>query len=241
MPFLIALIVAVVAAGAAAQSPPAATARTATLWGAVYDPFGQPAANIAMTLDNSPTDDPVGGIVGAPVLLEVRTDDFGNYRFTDVPPGSYVLAPTVSWARTVKVEAPSGSSTHQDVWLAFEPVHTALFVSDRPEAHEPIPPPQATPNGGSAPSVIGPRWTASPNRQYPEGLDLEGEVVLEGHIAVDGRPAGLRIVAATTPELGRAALTAASRERWEPAQVRGVPVELPLRVTIRYNRRGAFF
>jgi len=45
---------------------------------------------------------------------------------------------------------------------------------------------------------------------------------------------GLRVVSAVHPALASAALEAVQAERWEPGRVRGVAVEVPLRMTIDY-------
>jgi outer membrane biosynthesis protein TonB len=73
------------------------------------------------------------------------------------------------------------------------------------------------------------------NLAFPEGLRLAGDVVLEGHIGIDGQARGIRVVSAPDPELARAALSVVGEERWQPARIRGAPLEVPLRVTVVYR------
>ena len=76
-------------------------------------------------------------------------------------------------------------------------------------------------------------WSRLP--VYPRSLKdarLEGRVVVEGRIGTDGFASGLRVVSDVHPALASAALEAVQAERWEPGRVRGVAVEVPLRMTI---------
>jgi len=210
------------------QASPAA--RTGAIWGYAYDPLGEPAAGITITLDNNVIDNEKGPF-GPPVVLETRTDAFGHYRFENVPPGAYVLAPDVAWARTATVWAPPSGSVQHDVWIAFDPVATALYVNLNTRGPATV---REAPLPRDA-AVTGPAHVRRSNLGFPEGLRLAGDVILEGHIGADGRARGIRVVSATAPELAQAALSMVREERWEPARVRGTPLEVPLRVTVVYR------
>jgi TonB family protein len=234
---LLALIIGtgtICAAWFAPQSPTATPARSSggKIYGYVYDPFGEPAANVSITLDNNVVEQDRGPI-GPLQIFETKTDAFGYYQFEDITSGSYALTPAVAWARATTVYAPPSGSVQHDLWIAFDTMHTALFVNARQQRVAP-PPPPATDDTASQP-IVGPRYTGTRGFQYPDGLRLSGDVVLEGHIGTDGLPRGLRVVSAMEPELARAALAVAQQGRWEPARVRGMPLEVPIRITVVYR------
>jgi TonB family protein len=78
-------------------------------------------------------------------------------------------------------------------------------------------------------------WSRLPD--YPQTLKdagLEGTVIVEGRIGIDGFASDLRVLSAVHPALASAAVEAVQAERWEPGRVRGVAIEVPLRMTIDY-------
>jgi beta-lactamase regulating signal transducer with metallopeptidase domain len=205
-------------------------ANTGAISGYVYDPLGERATGITVTLDNNVIDNE-NGPFGPPVVLETQTDALGHYRFENVPHGAYVLAPDVAWARSKTVWVrPSGTVQH-DIWIAFDTVATALFVNTNTRGPSRVVEAPTFRTG----TVIGPAHVRRSNLAFPEGLRLAGDVVLEGHIGIDGQARGIRVVSAPDPELARAALSVVGEERWQPARIRGAPLEVPLRVTVVYR------
>ena len=78
-------------------------------------------------------------------------------------------------------------------------------------------------------------WSRLP--EYPRTLrdaGLEGTVIVEGRIGTDGLASDLKVVSDVHPALASAAVEAVQAERWEPGRVRGVAIEVPLRMTIDY-------
>jgi TonB family protein len=78
-------------------------------------------------------------------------------------------------------------------------------------------------------------WSRTP--AYPRTLKdagLEGTVVVEGRIGTNGFASNLKVVSNVPPALASAAVEAVQAERWEPGRVRGVAIEVPLRMTIDY-------
>jgi TonB family protein len=67
---------------------------------------------------------------------------------------------------------------------------------------------------------------------------LTGTVILEARVDTDGALKNVTIVSSSHAELGAAAAAALERERWHAAAVRGVPVAVPLRLTIQFVRRA---
>jgi TonB family protein len=65
---------------------------------------------------------------------------------------------------------------------------------------------------------------------------LEGRVELQARLNVDGSVSGLRIVEPVHPDLATAAEVIVRNWRREPARVRGVAVEVPIRMTVDFRR-----
>jgi TonB family protein len=217
------------------QVPPAAARGTVT--GIMYDPLGEPAARVPLTLDNN-VDSGDSQPLGTPVLVEEYTDANGRYRFDNIPPGAYVITPAISWAQASAVSVPSGGTIEHDVRIAFDTVHSGLVMipgGRPPSAYDPFP--RRAPESATL-SLHGPRHLRAWNRPYPDALlptHREGVVVVEGWIGADGAATALQVISADHPELEKAALMALQEERWEPARVRGVAIEVPLRVTLEYR------
>ena len=216
-------------------SPRAST--TSTVTGVLYDPFGAPVADVPITLDNG-IDSGDNEPLAAPVLLETRTNAEGRYRFDEVPAGAFVVLPGISWARPSPVTVPAGRAVEHDVRIAFDTVVTGLMMlpGGRPPTASIVFPSQV--RQSETLPVRGPEHINSWNRPYPDALQaarLEGVVVVEGRIGPDGKAADLRVATADHPELAKAALAALEQERWHPARVRGVPIEVPLRATLEYR------
>jgi beta-lactamase regulating signal transducer with metallopeptidase domain len=64
---------------------------------------------------------------------------------------------------------------------------------------------------------------------------LAGRVELQARLGVDGAATALRFVEPAHPDLARAATDIARQWRGEPARLRGVPVEVPIRLTIDFK------
>ena len=64
---------------------------------------------------------------------------------------------------------------------------------------------------------------------------IAGRVVLQARLGVDGWPTAVRIVEPTHPDLAIAAEDIMRQWHREPARLRGVPVEVPIRMTIDFK------
>ena len=65
---------------------------------------------------------------------------------------------------------------------------------------------------------------------------IEGRVELQARLGVDGSLTGIRFVEPVHPDLATAAASIVRQWRPEPARVRGVPVEVPIRMTVDFTR-----
>jgi hypothetical protein len=96
-------------------------------------------------------------------------------------------------------------------------------------------------NSGRLPRQVEmPRLAQRALPEYPTALlgsGVEGSVTLEGQIGTDGFVASLRAAGWSHPALVDPAFAAARQMRWEPARIRGVPTEVPIRVEVEFQVR----
>jgi TonB family protein len=72
---------------------------------------------------------------------------------------------------------------------------------------------------------------------YPESLraaNVDATVVVEGRVGVDGLLKDLRVQAPVEPDLAVAASTAVQQWRWSTTRLDGVPIEVPITITIHF-------
>ena len=219
-------------------------AQPATLTLAVVDPFGQPAANVEVIFEQGPFQDGV-------VFGHGRTDEAGSYRIR-LPAGTYVVTGTTEFFPPTTVTLTAGETVRRGIRMAATPVTSSFSICiDCADGNDPYIVPasiaeelardrqaaatelvqEAEPVGG---------WEAfrlrAPASLRELDTAVQGIVIIEGRIQRDGRTAGLRVAEAAAPELAAAAVAALQNQRWEPARVRGVPLEVPLRLTLQYVR-----
>ena len=227
--------------GAAKES---AKKGTATLSGFVYDPLGDGVADLRVLVESTDRWD-YGDAV--------QTDKNGHYTFEKVPAGRYFLISTIDFVPATSVTVGDGESVEQDIRMKIDTL-TGNFVvcAECPEVPGPYVAPesmlkefeadrQATwdlPAVGPAP--IG-GWENDHFMQieYPSNLKdakVQGIVVVEGQIGTDGFPRDI-VASADNPELAKAAVARVKSDRWEPARVRGVAVQVPFNFKFEYVLR----
>ena len=74
-----------------------------------------------------------------------------------------------------------------------------------------------------------------PARQRDAGVSAE--VRLEGRIGSDGFMKDLRLAAPADSDFASAAITATSAWRFAPTRLGGVPIETPIRITVKFEAR----
>src|SRR5688572_6568534 len=227
-----------------AQSPGRRPAQPATLTLSVFDPSGARAANVQIVFEQ-------GAFQQGVLFGDGRTDDVGSYTVR-LPAGTYVFTGTTDFFPPTTVTLAPGETARREIHMAVTPVTSSFAVCiDCPDSE-----------AYGLPASIAEEWkrdrdaaaTELIQEAEPVGgweafrppvpvslreLDpaVHGTVVIEGRIQPDGRSAGLRIVEAAHAALGAAAVAALESQQWAPARVRGVPLEVPLRLTLEYVRQ----
>jgi beta-lactamase regulating signal transducer with metallopeptidase domain len=221
--------------------PPAGAAE---ITGQVFDPFGVPVDGVLMYLESAAHE--------RPFFARVRTDHTGRFTFERLPAARYVLTAPMDFVSASDVAVAAGARVDQDVRMALEPfVDRFMVCAACPLTGDVYVPPDslvkeferdrqegwyqtvtgAEPAGGW-------EFYRPPITVYPAALrdaGIQGTVVLEGRIGADGFAQGLRAAASAHPLLASVAISELQHQRWQPARVRGVPVDVPLRITIDFN------
>ena len=189
--------------------------------------------------------------IGGPASYEGKTDETGHFDFNTVRAGTYRLAAPMDFVPATTVRLAPGDAAQRDVWMSVETLTDTFTVcADCPPEIDTYEPPESLVaefrrdrQDSWNQAVKGPEpvdgwesyWSRLP--EYPQALKdagLEGTVIVEGLIGTDGFASDLKVVSDVHPALANAAVEAVQAERWEPGRVRGVAVEVPLRMTIDY-------
>ncbi len=180
-----------------------------------------------------------------------RTDRFGRFRFERLPVGRFHLVSQVDYFPGEEFSIARDETTEQTITMRVLPLEQEfticaqcppLIVSDSLAKEFAADAIDALDHPVSAPRpAAGWELYAPGNGVYPPELlddNVQGSVVVEGTIGVDGVPSDMKVDVAAHPRLARAAMTALAAEVWEPGRIRGTAVEVPFRFLIRYSVTG---
>jgi TonB family protein len=224
-----------------ALAPVKAVRASATLTGSLLDPFGGAVENVKLYLEQ----------IGGPKSYQGRTDNTGHFAFSALPAGTYRLAAPMDFVPPTTIALSAGDAAQHNIQMEVDTLTDTFTVCADcpPEIDTYIPPDslvaefQRDRQDAWSQPVKGPEpvggwesyWSRTP--AYPRTLKdagLEGTVVVEGRIGTNGFASNLKVVSNVHPALASAAVEAVQAERWEPGRVRGVAIEVPLRMTIDY-------
>jgi len=198
---------------------------------------------------------PPPGPKQGPFVRNATTDAAGHFSFNHLRPGFYGLAaPTTDFVEAAQFSLNAGEHVDRDLHMKLEPLTGSFTVCrdctirsvpyDVPDSitkefdldekfklTQPVTGPEPAGGWDSAHPTI---------PEYPESLkdtNLEGTVIIEGRIGIEGARTGMRVISAPDPALAKAALAMLAEEAWKPAYVRSVPVEVPFREEINFVLR----
>jgi TonB family protein len=216
----------------------------ATLMGTVYDPLGEPVEGMLVHIES--------GAFGSGVSEEARTNQAGQYRFEKLPPGVYTISVPIEFAPPIEVSVDEGKLVRQDIRMHIEEVSGtfSVCIDCSPAVPRYVPPDSlvkefATDREAAAKQSVRAAEPAVGWEYYQPDVRvtdviraraLTGTVVLETRIETDGAIKEVTIVSSPHTELSAAAVAALQNERWTAATVRGMPVAVPLRLTIEFVR-----
>ncbi|MBI4266643.1 MAG: TonB family protein [Acidobacteria bacterium] len=233
---------------------PTAQSASAVFSGFVSDPNGEPVEGSTIYLTSVATKE----------QLEFVTGPEGRFEFSGLPAGDYRVTSMTPGIMPFVVTLPADERVHRDITLPFGPFSGTWTIVRNPTAPARTGGPPRPDNFRCAergmplcgvPSIVeeferdeierlkhpvlAPRTTRMPSlEEYPQPLQdagVQGTVVIEVRVGVDGALDDARIVSTDHPELVEPALASMRAARWEPARLRGVAVEAPMTFTIQFR------
>ena len=233
------------ALSAAAVVIASAQAAFSSFAGTVYDPLNGLLPNVKMTLTNEQS--------GA--KYEIRSDATGRFQFVGLPPGRYALVSELMGFKALRGTLDiSGQSVQQDVRLEVgslqETVSVRLSDPGTPapplyRGREPIVRTRINSGGCTVTPALGgvggnlrpPTKLVHVEPTYPPALRAmkqAGDVVLDARIEADGTIREVRPVSSTHPDFEAAATEAIRQWEFSETLLNCVPVEVQMRVTVRF-------
>jgi TonB family protein len=197
-------------------------------------------------------------IVGADVTIthartrvtrEARSSATGEFGFDELPVGEYLFEARSSgfapFRETLRIDA----ALERTLTLGVAPLQEIVTVLG-PRAAQPVP--ASVPTVGqtttAAPrnladcspegNVRAPRKVKDVAPAYPAHLaadGVRGDVVLAGVVATDGTIRDLESTSESHADLVAAAIEAIRQWEFEPVLLNCVPIEAPIRVTVRFD------
>ncbi len=218
----------------------ASQATLATVSGSIVDPMNAALPDVAVVLTNVQTQ----------AKNEVRSDRTGRYEVVGLVPGEYLLeARLPGFMLLRKKETLTGQNVERNLTMQLGSVQETIRVAGNdvtpPAAHaspRKAVPCDSNPTVGGTPiggNVRAPMKTKDVRPRYPDALlasGVEGTVVLEGRLGADGLLHDLTPVSAAHSDLVKAAIDGAAQWQFEPTLLNCVPVEIPIKITVHFQR-----
>jgi TonB family protein len=194
------------------------------LSGAIYDASGAavPEASVSAVSTNNG------------LAQTIASGPDGNYSFRDLPAGRYQVMITrpgfaVYVARAVTVPGVL------DVVLSLGQISESLTISGKRSQASPSPAPRRIRVGGNVQAA---RLLEGPRPAYPphaEAAGIQGRVLLQAVVRIDGAIGGLSVLSSPDPELAEAAKEAVSQWRYQPTLLNGQPVEVLTTISVNFR------
>jgi TonB family protein len=184
------------------------------------------------------------GVGGAPVF-EATTDGTGAFQFPAVPSGDYMLSSRYPGFSSLRQRVQIGGAMSLSMQLQVGTLRETVSVrgggapdispSD-PTLPMPAPPPCGSTSVGG--NLKPPRKLLNVRPKYRDAWvaeGLEGSVLLQARIGVDGKIRSVEVVSPSHPELEDEALAAVSQWEFSPTYLNCEPVEVRMFVTVSFT------
>jgi len=181
------------------------------------------------------------------VKHEARTDAAGYFQLADLPAGSYVLqVQQTGFANLLDTVTVSEGQVHQrTIAMQVGSLQETVTVTERDSPGIPavstwIPPRQSKPcsTGSDGGHISPPARIRDVRPQYPRSagdVGIEGRVVLQARIGIDGFVKEVRSMSPVEPNLANAAMAAVGQWQFTPTLLNCVPVEVTMTVTVNFK------
>jgi TonB family protein len=215
----------------------AASQAPATPSGTVTDPTGRVVPGVTVRLSSSTSE----------AVFETQTDAFGAYQFAVVPSGEYMLTTRYLGFQSLRHRVSIGASTPamplvMQVGTLRETVTTRGGKDSKdgprteqrkqPYARAACTPPET---GGH---IVPPQKVRDVRPRYKRAwaeAGLEGSILLQARIGVDGRVRELEVVSPVHPELEDEAVEAVSQWEFTPTWLNCQAIEVRMFVTVAFS------
>ena len=217
------------------------------------------AQNVFSTFSGSVRDSQGGVLPGVTLVLsntqretkyEVKSSRAGSFEFVGLQSGDYDLEARIPGFVTLRQSlSVSGQNLDRDLVLQVGSLEETVTIVD-PEKYDPAggavrqgsPRPvgacAAPTSGGIGGQIRAPIRIRNLSPQYPQtlhGTGTEGDVVMDGHIGLDGFIRDLQVRNQAHPDFASAATSAVSEWQWDQTLLNCVPVEVFITVTARFR------
>lgn len=221
------------------------------------------AQNVFSTFSGSVRDSQGGALPAVTLVLsnaqkqtkyEVHSDRTGSFQFVGLQSGDYELEAKIPGFATLRRSVSvSGQDLDRDFVLQVGSLEETVTVVDqetydassgavRRGSPRPVPPCPTSTGSASAIDRIGgqiraPIRISDVRPQYPQtlhGTGIQGVVMMDGHIGLDGFIRDLQVRNEAHPDFASTALSAVSQWQWDQTLLNCVPVEVPITVTVKF-------
>lgn len=215
----------------------AATQAPATPTGIVEDPSGRPLADATVRMTAIDTD----------AVFETRTDGNGHFQFGDVPAGDYLLSARVMGfsGQRQRIRLAGGGMTFT-MRMAVGTLRETVTVtgpgggSDGPRggaSSAVAPEPPSCPNnaGGQITPPMKLRDVRPRYKQAWASAGVEGSVLMQARIGLDGRVQAVEVISPGNAELEDEAIAAVTQWEFSPTYLNCEPIEVRMYVTVSFK------
>jgi TonB family protein len=214
-----------------------AQARFATVNGTVVDQSGGVLVNATLAVTNVQTN----------ARNEVLSNQTGFYELVGLPAGDYELEARFMGFTPLRtqLQVGVGETLHRNITLQIGAVQETITMTGSATASESATPRRAAPPARRPcpnPAVggcIGPPIKVTHVRPiYPASLSeagIEGVVLLQTLIGIDGNVKDLRVVSSPHPGLEQAALAAVAQWEFTPTTLNGSAIDTRMNVSVSFR------
>lgn len=203
---------------------------TGKIWGTVYDASGAVVPGALVKASNRDANLTLAGVTG----------DTGEYEFPGIVTGHYLVEVRAGGFKESRkdVVLEANAEMRIDATLDLNPVAMAVTVAAKSRRGGHAAPPGVPRRIRVGGSVEAAKLVFQPKPDYPEGAQekgIEGTVLLESVIGVDGNVLDAAVRNEADPELANSALDAVRQWRYQPALLNGEPVEVVTTITVNFR------